>query len=136
MIHIRAMSVPVEDQEQALKFYTDMLGFVKKRDIPVGEARWLTVVSPAAPDGVEVLLEPNAGYPELNALKAALVRDGIPWTAFEVDDVHAEYERLKALHVEFTVEPTNMGTTIATILHDTCGNLIQLYELTEDAPTD
>lgn len=128
---ITATSVPVSDQAKALAFYTDKLGFIKKHDIPVGDDRWLTVVSPEAPDGVELLLEPNAGYPELKALKEAFVRDGIPWTQFLVDDVHAEYERLKNLGVVFTIEPTEMGTTTAAIFDDTCGNLIQIYQMNE-----
>lgn len=126
---ISVTSVPVGDQEQALQFYTKQLGFIKKRDIPLGEARWLTVVSPEAPDGVELLLEPNSSYPEMRALKAALVRDGIPFTTFQVQDIYAEYERLRAAGVEFTMEPTDMGTTIAAILNDTCGNLIQIHQL-------
>lgn len=123
-------SVPVSDQEKALRFYADVLGFTLKRDIPIGDARWLTVVSPEAPDGVELLLEPNGEYPAMAALKKALVEDGIPYTAFQVDDVYAEYDRLKGLGVTFTMEPTNMGTTTAAILDDTCGNLIQIYQLT------
>jgi catechol 2,3-dioxygenase-like lactoylglutathione lyase family enzyme len=128
---ITVTSVSVLDQDKALKFYTEMLGFVKKRDIPLGEAKWLTVVSPQAPDGVELLLEPNAEYPTMKALKEALVKDGIPYTMFEVEDVYAEYNRLKALGVEFTMEPTNMGTTTGAILDDTCGNLIQIYQLND-----
>ncbi|MCC6612670.1 MAG: VOC family protein [Anaerolineae bacterium] len=127
---IKLASVSIGDYDKALHFYTDVLGFVKKRDIPLGGgARWLTVVSPADPDGVELVLEPNAEYPAMKALKESLVRDGIPFTAFEVDDVHKEYERLKGLGVEFTMEPTDMGTTILAILDDTCGNLIQIYQL-------
>ena len=126
---ISVTSVPVQDQGKALQFYTEKLGFIKKRDIPLGEASWLTVVSPEAPDGVELLLEPNADYPAMKALKESLVADGIPFTTFQVDDVHAEYERLRALGVEFTMEPTNMGMTIAAILNDTCGNLIQIHQI-------
>lgn len=129
-MRITLSSVPVQDQEKALKFYTEALGFVKKHDIPLGEARWLTVVSPEEPDGTELLLEPNSEYPAMKALKQALVEDGIPFTAFQVDDVYGEYNRLKELGVDFTMEPTNMGTTIAAIFDDTCGNLIQIYELT------
>jgi len=129
-VKIKLTSVSIGDYDKALHFYTDMLGFVKKRDIPLGGgARWLTVVSPDDPDGVELLLEPNADYPAMKALKEALVQDGIPFTAFEVNDVHKEYERLKGLGVEFTMEPTHMGTTILAILDDTCGNLIQLYQV-------
>ena len=128
---ITVTSVSIGDYDKALKFYTEVLGFVKKRDIPLGgDARWLTVVSPAEPDGVELLLEPNAEYPAMKALKEALVNDGIPFTMFEVDDIQAEYERLKKLGVQFTMEPTNMGTTTIAILDDTCGNLIQIYQMT------
>ncbi|MEZ4712695.1 MAG: VOC family protein [Caldilineaceae bacterium] len=131
MIQIKLTSVSIDDYDKALAFYTDKLGFVKKHDVPMGNgARWLTVVSPAAPDGVELLLEPNADYPAMKGLKADLVRDGIPFTAFLVDDVHAEYERLCGLGVEFTMEPTNMGPVTVAILDDTCGNLIQIYEAT------
>lgn len=127
---IKLNSVPISDYDEALQFYTEVLGFVKKRDIPLGEgARWLTVVSPEEPDGTELLLEPNADYPEMKALKEALVRDGIPYTAFEVDDIQEEYARLKELGVEFTMEPTNMGPTTVAVLDDTCGNLIQLYQV-------
>ena len=127
---ISLASVPIADLDKALKFYTDVLGFVKKHDIPLGEGvRWLTVVSPEEPQGTELLLEPNAGYPAMRALKESLVRDGIPITAFQVSDIQAEYERLRGLGVEFTMEPTNMGTTTAAVLDDTCGNLIQIYQL-------
>jgi catechol 2,3-dioxygenase-like lactoylglutathione lyase family enzyme len=129
-MRITITSVSVKDQEKALRFYTEKLGFVLKRDIPLGEDRWLTVVSPDEPNGVELLLEPNAEYPAMKALKAALVADGIPFTTFQVDDIHAEYERLKKLGVEFTMEPTSMGTTTAAIFDDTCGNLISIYQLT------
>ncbi len=128
---IKLSSVPIDDYDKALKFYTEMMGFQLKRDMPLGEgARWITVVSPEEPDGVELLLEPNAGYPAMKALKESLVKDGIPYTAFEVKDIQAEYERMKALGVEFTMEPTNMGMTTAAILDDTCGNLIQIYQMT------
>lgn len=127
---IKLASVSIADYDKALKFYTEVLGFVKKHDIPLGgDARWLTVVSPDEPNGTELLLEPNADYPAMKALKEALVKDGIPFTAFQVDDTYKEYERLKSLGVEFTMEPTNMGTTIVAILDDTCGNLIQIYQL-------
>ena len=127
---IKLASVSVADQDQALRFYTEVLGFVKKRDIPLGEAKWLTVVSPEEPDGTELLLEPNADYPAMKALKEALVEDGIPFTAFEVDDIQQEYARLRKLGVQFTMEPTNMGMTSAAVFDDTCGNLIQLYQVT------
>lgn len=129
-IHIKLESISIGDYDKALDFYTNKLGFVKKHDIPLGgDARWLTVVSPQEPNGTELLLEPNASYPAMKALKESLVKDGVPFTAFQVDDVHAEYERLKNLGVEFTMEPTNMGTTTVAILDDTCGNLIQLYQM-------
>ena len=131
MIKIKLTSVSIDDYDKALKFYTDVLGFVKKRDIPLGEgARWITVVSPEEPDGTELLLEPNADYPAMKALKESLMKDGIPFTAFQVNDIQKEYERLKKLGVEFTMEPTDMGMTTAAILNDTCGNLIQIYQVT------
>jgi len=130
-MRIKLASVPIDDYDKALEFYTDTLGFVKKRDIPLGEgARWLTVVSPEEQDGTELLLEPNADYPAMKALKKALVKDGIPYTAFQVDDIQKEYARLLALGVEFTMEPTDMGMTTVAVLDDTCGNLIQIYEIT------
>jgi catechol 2,3-dioxygenase-like lactoylglutathione lyase family enzyme len=128
---IKLTSVSIDDYDKALKFYTEKMGFVKKRDIPLGEGvRWITVVSPEEPDGTELLLEPNAGYPAMKTLKESLVKDGIPYTAFEVKDIQAEYERMKSLAVEFTMEPTNMGMTTAAVLDDTCGNLIQIYQMT------
>jgi len=128
---IKLASVSIDDYDKALKFYTEVLGFILKRDIPLGnDARWITVVSPDEPNGVELVLEPNASYPAMKALKESLVRDGIPFTAFEVNDIQKEYERMKKLGVEFTMEPTNMGTTTAAIFDDTCGNLIQIYQLT------
>jgi predicted enzyme related to lactoylglutathione lyase len=127
---IKLSSVSIDDYDKALKFYTEMLGFMKKRDIPLGEgARWITVVSPEEPDGTELLLEPNADYPAMKALKESLLKDGIPFTAFQVGDVQQEYDRMKNLGVEFTMEPTNMGMTTAAVLNDTCGNLIQIYQL-------
>jgi catechol 2,3-dioxygenase-like lactoylglutathione lyase family enzyme len=129
-LRISLSSVPIQDYDRALDFYVGKLGFKKKHDIPLGDgARWITVVSPEEPDGTELLLEPNADYPEMKALKEALVRDAIPFTAFLVDDIHTEYARLKDLGVEFTMEPTDMGTTTAAIFDDTCGNLIQIYQL-------
>lgn len=130
---ISVTSISVQDQEKALKFYTETLGFIKKRDIPLGDARWLTVVSPEVPDGVELLLEPNSEYPAMKALKQALVEDGIPFTTFEVKDIYRAYDTLKSRGVEFTMEPTDMGTTIAAILDDTCGNLIQIHQVTNSA---
>lgn len=129
-MRIRLASIPIDDYDNAIKFYTEVMGFVLKRDIPLGgEARWITVVSPEDPDGVELLLEPNADYPAMKALKQDLVRDGIPYTAFQVEDVQHEYERIRSLGVEFSMEPTNFGMTTAAVLHDPCGNLIQIYEL-------
>ena len=128
---IKLTSVSIDDYDKALKFYTDVMGFVTKRDIPLGDgARWITVVSPEEPDGTELLLEPNASYPAMKALKESLVKDGIPFTAFEVGDIQKEYERMKKLGVEFTMEPTNMGPTTAAVFNDTCGNLIQMYQMT------
>lgn len=124
-MRINLASVLVDDQERALRFYTDVLGFVKKHDIPLGEDRWLTVVSPQDPDGTELLLEPSS-HPAVKPFKEALVADGIPYTSFAVDDVTAEYERLRALGVRFTQEPTAMGPVTTAVLDDACGNLIQI----------
>lgn len=127
---IKLASVSIDNIDKAIKFYTEVLGFILKRDIPLGgDARWVTVVSSEEPNGVELVLEPNASYPAMKALKESLVKDGIPFTAFEVKDIQKEYERMKKLGVEFTMEPTNMGTTTAAIFDDTCGNLIQIYQL-------
>ena len=122
---IHLTSVLVDDQEKALRFYTDVLGFEKKADVPLGEHRWLTVTSPGDPDGTELLLEPDA-HPAAGPFKEALVGDGIPWTSFAVDDVRSDYERLKDLGVTFTQEPTDMGPVTTAVLDDTCGNLIQI----------
>src|ERR1051325_3058737 len=131
MMKIKLTSVSIDDYDEALKFYTEMMGFQKKYDITLGEGiRWITVVSPEEPNGTELLLEPNASYPAMKALKESLVKDGIPFTAFEVKDIQAEYERMKNLGVEFTMEPTNMGMTTAAVFDDTCGNLIQIYQMT------
>ena len=124
-MRINVTSVWVDDQEKALRFYTDVLGFVKKNDVPVGEHRWLTVVSPEAPDGVELLLEPE-GHPAARPFKEAIVADGIPFTSFAVDDVHAEFDRLRGRGVRFTQEPLEMGPVTTAVLDDTCGNLIQI----------
>lgn len=127
---IKLESVSIGDYDKALDFYTGKLGFVKKQDIPMGPGvRWLTVVSPEEPNGPELLLEPNAEYPAMKALKESLMKDGIPFTAFLVDDVHKEYDRLKGRGVEFTMEPTTMGGATVAIFNDTCGNLIQIYEV-------
>lgn len=125
---IRLLSIPVADQDKALRFYTEKLGFILKKDIPLGEARWLTLVSPADPEGPELLLEPNAEYPAMKALKESLVRDGIPIAAFAADNINEEFARLKENGVNFTLEPTDFGTAIVAILDDTCGNLIQIYQ--------
>lgn len=130
-MRIKLNSVSIDDYDKALKFYTEVMGFVMKRDIPLGDgARWITVVSPDEPNGTELLLEPNANYPAMKALKESLVKDGIPFTAFEVNDIQQEYERMKELGVEFAMEPTDMGTTTVAVLNDTCGNLIQIYQIT------
>ena len=122
---ITIASVFVDDQDKALTFYTEKLGFEKRTEIPLGEFRWLTVVSPEQPDGPELLLEPDA-HPAAKAFKAALVEDGIPATSFAVDDTEAEFERLSELGVRFVQEPNEMGGATTAILDDTCGNLIQI----------
>jgi len=126
-MRITLTSVLVDDQEKALRFYTDVLGFVKKHDVPLGEDRWLTVVSPQDPDGIELVLEPSS-HPAAKPFKDALAADGIPFTSFTVDDVRSEYERLRGLGVRFTQEPTDFGMVITAVLDDTCGNLIQLAQ--------
>ena len=118
-------SVLVDDQDKALDFYTGILGFVKKTDIPLGEARWLTVVSPDAPDGTELVLEPD-NHPACKPFKQALVEDDIPFTSFAVSDVQAEYKRLQAAGVVFTQPPVEMGQLTTAVFDDTCGNLIQI----------
>ncbi len=120
-------SVLVDDQQKALDFYTTKLGFLKKNDIPLGEHRWLTVVAPCDPDGPELVLEPDS-HPAAGPFKAALVHDGIPFTCFGVDDVRAEYERLRDAGVVFTQPPVAMGPVTTAVLEDTCGNLIQLAQ--------
>ncbi|MBR8745179.1 VOC family protein [Nocardiopsis sp. MG754419] len=128
-MRIHLTSVFVDDQSTALDFYTNVLGFTKKHDVPLGgEARWLTVVSPQDPEGTELLLEPS-GHPAVGPYRAALVDDGIPATAFAVDDVQAEHDRLSGLGVRFTQGPLDMGTVVTAVLDDTCGNLIQLQQL-------
>ena len=125
---IAMTSVLVDDQEKALRFYTDVLGFLPKHDVPLGEHRWITVVSPGDPDGVELVLEPDS-HPAVRPFKQALVADGIPYTAFAVEDVHAETARLKAAGVTFTQEPLTMGPATTAVLDDSCGNLIQLVSM-------
>jgi catechol 2,3-dioxygenase-like lactoylglutathione lyase family enzyme len=120
-------SVLVDDQQKALEFYTDVLGFEKKQDVPVGDVRWLTVVSPQDPDGTELLLEPDA-HPAARSFKKALVEDGMPYTSFGVDDVKADFERLSGRGVRFTQPPTEMGPVTTAVFDDTCGNLIQIAQ--------
>jgi catechol 2,3-dioxygenase-like lactoylglutathione lyase family enzyme len=129
VIRVRLTSVYVDDQAAALAFYTEVLGFVVRTDVPTGGARWLTVVSPADPDGVELLLEP-AGHPAARAFREALFADGIPFTQLASDDVVAEVERLKGLGVRFTQDAVDHGPVVTAVLDDTCGNLLQLAQLT------
>ena len=124
-MRINLSSVFVDDQDKAERFYTEILGFRKKADVPVGSHRWLTVVAPDDPDGVELLLEPDE-HPAAKPFKQALMNDGIPFTSFAVDDVDSEYERLTALGVRFTQPPVEMGPVKTAVLDDTCGNLIQI----------
>ncbi len=125
MIRLTVTSVFVDDQDKALDFYTRVLGFEPKVDVPLGEHRWLTVVSSADPDGVQLLLEPD-GHPVVGPYKAGLVEDGIPAASFGVDDVQAEYERLTAAGVRFVQPPLAMGPVTTAVLDDTCGNLVQI----------
>lgn len=129
-MRIHLTSVLVDDQEKALRFYTGALGFRPKEDVPLGEYRWLTVVSPEEPDGPELLLEPDA-HPAAKPFTQALSRDGIPAASFAVADVQAEYGRLSGLGVRFSQEPTEAGPVVTAVLDDTCGNLIQLVERRE-----
>jgi catechol 2,3-dioxygenase-like lactoylglutathione lyase family enzyme len=122
---IHLTSVSVDDQDKALKFYTEVLGFVKKTEIPLGDDRWLTVVSPDDPGSTELLLEPDR-HPAVGPFKQALVTDGIPFASFAVDDVEAEYERLRAMNVRFTQAPLSMGPVTTAVFDDSCGNLIQI----------
>jgi catechol 2,3-dioxygenase-like lactoylglutathione lyase family enzyme len=124
-MRISVTSILVDDQDKALRFYTDVLGFVKKADVPLGRHRWLTVVSPEDPNGTELVLEPDE-HPAAGPFKEALVNDGIPFTSFAVDDVTAEYQRLSARGVRFTQPPVQMGHVTVAVLDDTCGNLIQI----------
>ncbi|MFC7967726.1 VOC family protein [Streptomyces cinereoruber] len=126
-MRIHLSSVFVDDQDKALRFYTDVLGFLKKEEVPIGEHRWLTVVSPEDPDGTELVLEPDA-HPAVKPYKDALVEDGIPATSFAVEDVRAEFARLSGLGVRFTQEPVDMGPVVTAVLDDTCGNLIQIAQ--------
>ena len=124
-MRIHLTSILVDDQAKALRFYADVLGFVKKTEIPMGEHVWLTVVSPDDPDGTELVLEPS-DHPAVAPFKAALVHDGIPFTSFAVDDIASEYRRLADLGVHFTQPPTEMGPVTTAVFDDTCGNLIQI----------
>ena len=130
-MRINLASVFVDDQVKALAFYTEVLGFEKRTDLPAGEARWLTVVSPEDPDGVELVLEPD-GHPAVGPFKRALVADGIPFTSFAVSDVVAEHGRLAAAGVEFTQPPTAVGPVTTAVFDDTCGNLIQIASMASD----
>ncbi len=127
-MRIKLNSIFVDDQDKALRFYTEVLGFTKKQDFPAGGARWITVISPEGPDDLELVLEPN-GHPAASAYQTALRNDGIPVTAFESADIQAEAQRLKQKGVVFTIEPTAAGPVTIAIFSDTCGNLIQIYQL-------
>jgi catechol 2,3-dioxygenase-like lactoylglutathione lyase family enzyme len=127
-MRIYVTSVMVDDQAKALDFYANTLGFQVKHDIPMGEHRWLTLVSPQNPEGTELLLEPSE-HPAAKPFKAALVEDGIPATSFMVDDIDAEYRRLSALGVSFTREPIDAGSVWMAVFDDTCGNLIQIIQM-------
>jgi predicted enzyme related to lactoylglutathione lyase len=125
---IKLTSVMVSDQDKALKFYTDILGFVKKTEVPLGEHKWLTVVSSEERDGVELLLEPM-GFAPAKVFQKALFDAGIPLTAFNVDDIHKEHERLEKLGVKFSMKPTKMGPVTLAVFDDTCGNNIQIVQV-------
>jgi predicted enzyme related to lactoylglutathione lyase len=125
---IGVCSVMVDDQDKALKFYTEILGFIKKTDVPMGEHKWLTVVSPEARDGVELLLEPM-GFPPARIFQKELFDAGIPWTSFQVEDIEKEYERMLNLGVQFSMKPTKMGPVTVAVFNDTCGNNIQIAQL-------
>ena len=126
-MRIKLTSLMVDDQDKALKFYTDVLGFRKKHEFPVGAYKWLTVISPEGPDDIELSLEPNAN-PDAKAFQKAMFAQKIPLAAFEVSDIANEYARLTAAGVIFTTKPTAMGPVTIAVLTDTCGNLIQLYQ--------
>ena len=130
-VRIKLESVFVTDLDKALAFYTGKLGFVKKQDIPMGDTRFVTVVSPEEPNGTELMLEPNGEHPATKAFKTALYKEGIPLTAFWVEDIQAEYKRLKELGVEFRSKPQDYGPSTAAILDDTNGNLIMIYQENE-----
>ena len=126
-MRIHGVSVMVDDQQKALRFYTETLGFQLKHNIPLGEHSWISLVSEEAPEGTELVLEPDE-HPAARPFKRALVEDGIPWTSFAVDDVEAEHERLLARGVRFVQPPTDLGTVIAAVFDDSCGNLIQIAQ--------
>lgn len=127
-MRIYLSSIMVDDQDKALRFYTGILGFVKKTDTPVGEARWLTVVSSEQPTGPDLVLEPDT-HPAVRPFKEALAADGIPFTSFAVNDVQVEFDRLTALGVRFTQAPLAMGPVTTAVFDDTCGNLIQIAQV-------
>lgn len=127
MLRINISSVPVDDQAKAHKFYTEILGFQTKHDIPMGEHRWLTLVAPGDTNGVELALEPDE-HPAVKPFKSALVEDGIPFTSFAVDDIEAEHKRLESLGVRFTQPPVDYGSVTAAVFDDTCGNLIMIAQ--------
>ena len=131
-MRIHLSSVLVDDQREALRFYTDVLGFVKKTEVPLGEHAWITVVSPENADGPELVLEPS-DHPAVKPFKQALVADGIPYASFAVDDVHVEHKRLVAAGVRFTQEPADMGPVTTAVFDDTCGNLIQIASQPEQS---
>ena len=127
-MRIKLTSVFVDDQDKALKFYTEVLGFVKKADFPVGQFKWLTVVSPEEPDGPELLLEPSDN-PATRVFKKAIFEQGIPFASFAVDDIQKEHDRLTKLGVVFSMAPTKMGPTTVAVFDDTCGNFIQIFQV-------
>jgi glyoxylase I family protein len=126
-MRIKLTSIMVDNQDKALQFYTDVLGFRKKHEIPVGEYKWITVTSPEGPDDLELALEPNAN-PAAKTFQEAMFKQGIPLAAFETADIQKEYQRLKSSGVVFTSEPTNAGPVIIAVFSDTCGNLIQIHQ--------
>ncbi|CAF18675.1 Glyoxalase/Bleomycin resistance protein/Dioxygenas [Corynebacterium glutamicum ATCC 13032] len=130
-MRIEITSVFVDDQAKALDFYTTKLGFELKHDVTAGDYRWLTVVDPENPDGVQLLLEPNQ-HPDAATYQAGIKRDGIPATQFYVDDVQEEYDSLKDKGVDFIMEPTDVGPSVIAILDDTVGNLIQIVQLKQN----
>lgn len=129
---IRLESVYISDVDKALAFYTDVLGFVKKKDIPMGPTRFVTVVSPQEPDATELILEPCGEHPAVKAFKEAIYKEGMPLTAFLVDDIDEEYKRLKDKGVKFRGAPARHGTETMATFDDTCGNLIMIYQTHDD----